>query len=282
MISTKTIVTIGLFVFISASLLLPTGSGRAMEPLYDTGYRNMVGIIERDLVRGPRLSAGGIEMGITSHHLPTALPLIADFYKMTASSGQKKTIVVIGPDHFEKCSGRISTTSRGYRTPFGVLSVDKPFIDELVRHKIKVEPECFDGEHSIGVQALFIKKMFKNASIVPILVSSRATSADSYKLARLLAEKNGIFIIGSIDFSHHYGFKRARLADKATAEAIKSASADTITLRQADSPATIRTLLYITKLRGYALPRIVGQANSYDYCKIPYDTTGYLNVVFAR
>lgn len=225
-----------------------------------------------------------VQIGVASHHLPTASPFIADFYKALSDfGGPRKIFVILGPDHFEKCLARISTTLQNYQTPFGDLTSEREIINKLLDAGVGLDDKCFDGEHSIGVQTIFIKYLFPEAKIVPLLFSSSADGAFIDKIVEVLSVyQNDIAVVASVDFSHHRDYDTALRLDAASEEKIKNLEEDAFSLDCVDSPPSIKTAILLAKKFDHQKPIIAGRANSYDFDGRADDTTGYINAFFAK
>ena len=251
--------------------------------------------LEKDILRyvgfpSSRIEGAGeydgywVQAGITSHHLPTALPFISEFYKTIQNSdGPRETFAIIGPDHLEKCRGDAAVTYLGYRTPFGELNVDKDAVRNLVNAGATLDDECFDGEHSIAVQTLFIKYLYPNAKIVPILFSSDASGELVDKIVNsLFLNRDKIAVIGSVDFSHYESYERAKEIDDASENMIRNMDWEGFALKHADSPASLGAVILFSNKTGAINPLIIGRANSYEFNSSKDNTTGYMNALFAN
>jgi len=223
------------------------------------------------------------QIGITSHHLPTALPFIADFYKtLLASQGPRETFIILGPDHLERCSMLISTTKDPYLTPFGELLTDEKIVDELSDSGVSIDDECLEGEHSIGVQTIFIKYLFPNAKIVPLIFSSKIEDDFLHKIVDVLFKyKDRITIISSVDLSHYQPYNKAIQLDQISQKMIEDLDWPSFTTEYVDSPASVKLAILLAKKTDSNNVIIIGRANSYNFTDHPENTTGYINVIFV-
>lgn len=224
---------------------------------------------------------GEVNMGVTSHHLPTASPLIGEFFRtLEENAGNRKVFVVLSPDHYEKCQGVISVTSRSYSTPFGELKNNTAISDALVRAGAVVDNTCFTDEHGITVLANYIKYLYPDAEIVPIVISMKANDQEEKFLVDFLnGYKDNIFILGSIDFNHYNSLAEANASDVKAAAVISSMESKNITREMVDSPGSMRVVMDVAKQWGRK-PSILRKANSYEFVGLPENTTSYMNVIF--
>lgn len=224
-----------------------------------------------------------VKIGITSHHLPTALPLISSFYKELARSVTPfQTFVIVGPDHLERCRAPIATTKMPYSTAFGAVEIDQEIEDRILQVGVFLDDNCFENEHSIGVQAIFIKYLFPGAKIVPLLFSASATEESIKRIAEELSSYGDkITLIISADFSHYQTKDRAKQLDSESEQMIKNLDVSSLGIEHVDSPPAIKLAILLAKKLGVTNPQILGRANSFDFTGIPENTTGYLNVLFT-
>lgn len=225
-----------------------------------------------------------IQIGVISHHLPTALPLISRFYKNLAdSAGPRGVFVILGPDHFEKCKSHVSTSQLPYLTPFGQLAVAEDISESVIRSGASVDEQCFEGEHSIAAQTIFIKYFFPEAKIVPIIFSANTTDLETAQVfGAIAAYQDRISIIGSVDFSHYQSAEQAAQIDRQSEEMTKNLSTELWDNRYVDSPAAIKLVILLAKQFNEKKAEILEHANSFDFTNIPENTTGYLSLVFAK
>lgn len=255
---------------------------------HNAGFSEYKKIIETSFAKENKQSSTSenteIKIGITSHHLPTAAPLIADLYRALANSSRSRnTFVVIGPDHYEKCPERVTIGREGYNTPFGKIETDEHMVQAFEVRNFQVNEDCLEGEHSIGVQAVFIKYLFPDAKIVPIVLSSAAKDGEVEKIAQILSENSeAVTVIASIDFSHHNYYKQAQVLDAESERKIKKLSADGLTLKYVDSPASLKIVLDLAKKMEHKQAEVISRANTYDFTKKPEDATGYMSTVFKK
>lgn len=260
---------------ITSSNLHSTGSFEISKQLKDFDFSNS----------GISHNNSNVQVGITSHHLPTAFTLIANFYReLLNSSGDKKTFIILGPDHFEKCQNYVTTTNIGYLTPFDKVEIDQEVSQKLLDlHLASLDNNCFEGEHSIGVQTIFIKYLFGKAKIVPIIFSSSTSDKSINGIADFISQLgNSVTTIASIDFSHYYEYNQAMLIDSVSEDKIKNLDESFFDLKHVDSPASIKVAIALARKLGFSKPIILDRANSYDFTGEKDNTTGYFNVIFTK
>ncbi len=230
----------------------------------------------------PTIHGQDVKAGIVSHHLPVALPLIAEFYSnLKAARPDIKTFIIIGPDHYERCLYKTATADIDYNTPFGKLPIAKSGHKIFLDGTVKVDNNCFIGEHSIGAQAIFIKYLFPDARIMPIILSSAAGSQVRSGILESIEKIKDVFVIGSLDFSHYQKLTRAEIFDSESEKWIMKNQPNRFNLSHIDSPPAIKLILNYAEDNNF-MPIILKRINSFAYTGQTENTTGYMSVFFKQ
>lgn len=127
-------------------------------------------------------------------------PCAAWAYKELAESKVSGTFVILAPDHNGVCDSP-TTTLDEFKTPLGVVMVNKSFVNSLVKRCPFVRVGSI-SEHAVEVQLPFLQftQDSKSLRVVPIVVPSM----DNYKeLADAICEidENAV-VICSTDLTH--------------------------------------------------------------------------------
>jgi len=160
--------------------------------------------------------------GIISHHF-LAKSLIADFFSKI-SPENVETVIIIGPDHFNKLENLIATSKLSWKTPFGDLPANQDLIGKIIEGDISENDVVFYNEHSVYTLMPFVKKVFPEAKVVPLIVNSRYDFEKLYNLGKMVRSEAGdktILIISS-DFSHHATISEAMENDKKSIQALQN------------------------------------------------------------
>lgn len=155
-------------------------------------------------------------VGLISPHIDLERGQItyARAYGALRGIGQADRFIILGTAH-GPTRALLVPTRKDYETPLGPVRTDRDAVDRMIQI---LGASAFDeefahkNEHSIEFQAIFIKLMFPNASIVPVLCGSlRSLCQDS-------------ILAGSVDGT---GADPAGLPEVETAvQAIRAAMAD--------------------------------------------------------
>jgi AmmeMemoRadiSam system protein B len=117
--------------------------------------------------------------------------------------------------------------SECWETPLGEIAVDTDMVERLANQKLAVgNHSAHRGEHSIEVQVPFIKYLFPEAQILPIIVPpDEKAILLGEAIGDIIAELGKTVIcIGSTDLTHYgprYGFTPMGIGDEALEWAAK-------------------------------------------------------------
>lgn len=220
--------------------------------------------------------------GIVSHHLPLAFPLIANFYQ-NLQGENPEVVFVLGPDHFHKSLFSVATTELPFDTPFGFLEVDKNVVENLKKENIvKIDNKVFRGEHSILSQTFFIKYLFPEAKIVPLVLQPDL----DLKNAKIIADglkpyKEKAIFIASVDFSHYLSSADAQILDENTKNKLENFYFENLNIKECDSPVSLQVLFLLAKDGGYNI-KILETKNSADFSQLKDNITGYISAIFEK
>ena len=134
-------------------------------------------------------------------------------------------IVILGTNHTTAGFTGISVYPKGaFTNPLGNLQIDDKTAQELVKKDSDVNTDLsvHKEEHSIEVQTPFIKYLFPQAKILPVIVGEPDIGMCT-RFGRALADivKNKkVLIIASSDLSHYPAFDDAVKVDNTTLKTI--------------------------------------------------------------
>lgn len=156
--------------------------------------------------------------GITSHHF-LAKDLIARFYSGIENTSVEK-VIIVGPDHYGKLSDKdtdVVMTEISWDTPFGELNPDKDLMQKILKNnaRIGMNEDVFKIEHAVYTEIPFIKKVFTQAEIMPMIVKNNYSYEEFVKIGEKLRKTVGenALIIVSSDFSHEATVEEAKTRD---------------------------------------------------------------------
>ena len=148
-----------------------------------------------------------------------------------APGARYERVFLIGPSHRAAFDGvSVERGHSAYATPLGSVAVDTATCaalagaDSLFRYL----PEAHEGEHCLEVELPFLQERLREVPpLVPVIIGT----TDYAKLRRIAAAlrpyftPDNLFVVSS-DFSHYPSYEDAVEADRATGDALLSASPD--------------------------------------------------------
>lgn len=226
--------------------------------------------IDLDLVLG----------GIVPHHVPTTIPLLAEFYTKLKNTREVKTFIILGPDHVDRGRGQINVSKAAFVTPFIEIKPDLEIIEKLENSGFVTYDETpFDREHSIDSQLLLISKIFPEARVVPLVFRSNINNKTARAFGEILAEIAGedVFVVGSVDFSHYLSEEQARPLDYLSANVLGAVTSQFGGLVEADSTQALVALMTFLEKRGANHRVDLQNFNTGDFSSNRDFTTGYVS-----
>lgn len=223
--------------------------------------------------------------GVASHHIPTAIPLLAEFYQKLRASRDVGTFVILGPDHFERSGVNIAVSRASFVTPFGALQSNEELLARIEGTGLAMRDEtAFDREHSIHSQLLFISQLFPNAKIAPIIFRSSTTNEEATAFGKQLAGLLGPndFVVASVDFSHYLPKQQAASLDRLAASALGSLNQGRVGSIDADSPQALSAFTAAMSVAGATQNDDLQTYNSADLFGSSDYTTGYVFGFFEK
>ena len=223
--------------------------------------------------------------GIIPHHL-LAGDLIAEFFS-NLENLNFDTVILLGPDHFNTTKSNITTSGYDWKTPFGILEVDRDLLGEVIKFSnVKIEEDIFIEEHSIYSHTGFIKRTFPNARFLPLVLNHKINSKEAEDFSNYLyrATKNkNVLVLASVDFSHYKNNKQAQINDKESIRVIRDFNYQEIYNIDIDSPPSIYTLLKFSEL-SQADFKLLNNSNSAILSNNldVEETTSYVTGFFTR
>lgn len=236
--------------------------------------------------KGNENSENVIKGGIVPHHL-LASDMIADFYNYI-SDEKIKTIIILGPNHYEKGDFVALGSEYAWKTPFGIVEPNVEIIDDLKNYNlIQINEDVLENEHSVASHMPFIKQYLPKAKVVLIILSAKMDQERAKILSERLVEyvKNGdTIIIASVDFSHYLNSAEAGTKDAETLGAMKNFNYEKLysfNSDNLDSPPSIAVLLMAMQSIEINNFEVLDNTNSGIMVNnFSSETTSYFSIVF--
>lgn len=232
-----------------------------------------------------KLSSYHVAGGIIPHHLFPGF-ILTDFFNRLAVQ-KPKTVVLIGPNHYEKGNYKILTSLYSWETPFGRVDPSDNIINELVKKgAVKIDEEVLANDHSAAGMMPFIRYYLPGTNVVPILISGYTTQKEAEALAGSLGDimDQDTVLVAPVDFSHYLTSKQAKERDEVTLEVLKNydyRQLFSLNNEYIDSPPSIAVLLIVMQKLGTTKIDILYHTNSGELQRDDYiPTTSYFSIAY--
>jgi hypothetical protein len=204
------------------------------------------------------------------------------------------TVVVIAPSHRVHFEGAAIQDEGGYRTPLGIIEIDKDLSEEILKESsaVNINMKAHTGEHSLEVQLPFLQAVLNSFKLVPLIMGTQdlpVCEELSRCLYEVLKKSNKRFlIVGSSDLSHYYPYDRAVDIDNIIVKHlekfnIQGLAEDSDRDRcEACGFGTIITTMKVAEKWGATGSRVLKYATSGDVSGDKSGVVGYVSAVFYK
>ena len=156
-------------------------------------------------------------------------PVGAYSYKAAAVSAPYDVIALVGPSHYVAFEGVALYPDGAFESPLGAASIDHDGAAAMATYPIVQSlPEVHRREHSLEMQLPFIKRLFPDTPIVPLLMGyqhRRTIDALATALAEAFAGRQ-VLIVASTDLSHYFDAQTAASLDGRVRECVAAFAPD--------------------------------------------------------
>ncbi len=221
---------------------------------------------------------------LVNHHL-LASHFIAEAF-FTAREEDPKVVLLLSPNHFDNGKGKVITSLYDWQTPYGLLPVDAKLIAKLqAEGLVSVEEYPFEYEHGISGITPFIKKVFPDAKVVPLIFKESLSVEEATTLADNIAQflPEDTLIVGSFDFAHYMTSDQADQEDEESLAAIGAYNYNALSDLAIDSHPGLGFLLKLMELEGTHFT-LLQHSNAAKLIGDPElsDTTSYIVGYFGK
>jgi AmmeMemoRadiSam system protein B len=217
--------------------------------------------------------------GVVSHHIPTTISQLVEFYTRLKKTQDVKRFIVIGPDHTDAGTAPITVSDSSFFTIYGELKPILNLASNLQTAKLAhIEEAPFDPEHSIGSQMLIISRIFPGSFVTPIILRSNTSYAQAQALGKYLAQflDDETVLIASVDFSHYLSTNQALSLDQISGQVLRNLDIEALPLIKADSSKSMLVFMQAMKDKKAVDTDSVEVLNTNDFMQNSDYTTGYV------
>ncbi|OFW63014.1 MAG: AmmeMemoRadiSam system protein B [Actinobacteria bacterium RBG_19FT_COMBO_36_27] len=202
------------------------------------------------------------------------------------------SIFIIAPSHAEYFDFISIFNGDAYRTPLGLVYVDKERSRILADKNPRIELSKYGhrSEHSLEVQLPFLQVLFENIKIVPIVMGQQ-NSKNIIELGSAIGtlfKNENILIIASTDLSHYYPYDTALVLDGKIKELVNNFDSEDMLSNFLNNDVEmcgggpVVSAMIASKNLGADSSRILNYKNSGDVTGDRSAVVGYLSAVFYK
>jgi AmmeMemoRadiSam system protein B/AmmeMemoRadiSam system protein A len=134
------------------------------------------------------------------------------------------TVVVIAPSHRAYFKGVSVYDRGGYRTPLGVVPLDRELVAELKQRESRISyvNKAHSQEHSLEIQLPFVQVVMPEGKLVPLVMGDQSFETCQW-LAKALAhciKDKSVVVVASSDLSHFHPYNEAKRLDQVVVDRV--------------------------------------------------------------
>ena len=214
-------------------------------------------------------------------------------YSYKQIAGKKfDSIFVIAPSHSEYFDFTSIYSGNAYRTPLGLIYVDKERSKILADNSTGVELSIYGhrDEHSLEVQLPFLQVLFEDIKIVPIVIGQQ-NSQNIKELGKSIGnlfKNENILIAASTDLSHYHPYDMAVTLDQKVTELINDFNPEKLMSEFLRNNAEmcgggpVISAMIASKILNANTSKILNYKNSGDVSGDKSAVVGYLSAAFYK
>ncbi|MEA5012023.1 MAG: AmmeMemoRadiSam system protein B [Angelakisella sp.] len=195
---------------------------------------------------------GDLTSGMIPHHL-LAADMIAGFFELAAEQQPYDAVLIVSPSHFgQNCQSMVTTATKGWQTPFGLIDVDEELARALLDNTtIAAEdnPNAVELDHGGAGLVPLVARYLPDTPVTVCLLSNRLSRERLEAVRQVIAQlrqERRILLVVSADCSHYLQPQEAHRRDEDTISAIEGLDLEKIlsyTDANIDSPQAVSLLL---------------------------------------
>ncbi len=246
---------------------------------FDTPAQIIKGLYETESIK-PNKKIKGI---IVPHHL-LASKNIATGIKMI--SPKTEHIILISPDHFNKCKNFVCIASGVFETYFGNIHTSSIAYNPL----IDTNKDLFIKEHGIYTILPYIAYLNNNIKVTPLAVSVDKKWFSKREILVDIINKaitNDTVIVVSSDFSHYLSLDESNLKDQESIKLIKNNDPNKLLKLNnpdnTDCPICLYLVSKLSKIRNFDNILELLHTNSANILNVPQykETTSHFVIIYT-
>ncbi len=202
------------------------------------------------------------------------------------------TVFIIAPSHRVRFSGVSVYDGAGYRTPLGVVPIDRETTTALMQSddRIRYVPEAHAQEHSLEIQLPFLQTVLGDFTLVPLVMGDQSLSTCRWlsEKAASAARGKSALIVASTDLSHYHSYEAAKKLDKVVLDRVAAFDPEGLNRRLASGECEacgggpMVAAMMAARHLGADDAQVLNYANSGDVTGDKSRVVGYMAAVFWK
>ena len=195
-------------------------------------------------------------------------------------------VLIVAPSHRAYFQGASIYKLGGYRTPLGVVPLDRELADALMQQPVPIDyvPQAHSQEHSLEIQLPFLQVVLRDFKLTPIVMGDQAFE-NCAQLAESIAtvcEGKRVLLLASSDLSHFHPYDEAKRLDQIVIDRVSDFDPAGLSdsLRKGDCEACgggpMITVMLAAKKLGATKSKVLRYANSGDVTGDNRSVVGYM------
>ncbi|MCE5332949.1 MAG: AmmeMemoRadiSam system protein B [Desulfobacteraceae bacterium] len=183
-------------------------------------------------------------------------------------------VLILAPSHRASFFGSSIYNLGGYRTPLGIVALDREIIDQLYTNTplIKYVPHADLTEHSLEIQLPFLQRVLPEFMLTPVIMGNQAFDYCTRLADAIVSACGGkrVLLVASTDLSHYYPYEEAKRLDSILLDRLQAFDTEGLAREiqsehcQACGAGPVLTLMLAAKKLGADTVSILNYANSGD------------------
>jgi AmmeMemoRadiSam system protein B len=207
------------------------------------------------------------------------------------SQKEFETAIILSPSHREYFYGVSIFNGDAYKTPLGLLEIDKELRNELAKDadSILLSKHGHGTEHAVEVHLPFLQMINKEVKIVPMVIGDqRKEVVDELAISLSKIDTTKTIVIASTDLSHFYPKEIASQIDNKFEERINNFEFDELQndleLKNCEAcgGGGVVAMMKAANILGYCKTEVLSHTDSGDVSDDNSSVVGYLSAVIYK
>lgn len=247
--------------------------------------------LERYLARASSAPSGGNLVGLIVPHAGYYYSggVAAHAYKLLKDRPRQR-VLILAPSHRAAFHGASVYDLGGFRTPLGVVPLDRELVGALRAHAplFGYVPGAEAQEHSLEIQIPFLQVVVGAFCMTPVIMGDQSVKT-CRELAAVIAEEcrgRDVLIVASTDLSHYHPYDEAVRLDRTVLERVGAFDPEGLLEAHADGKCEacglgpMLTLMFAARELGADRATVLHYANSGDVSGDRSGVVGYMAAAF--